>query len=384
VSLFQRAILTLDPELSTSLKPSANNYLLTADFDYFLPTELIAQVPTPRRDASRLLVFQRPGGQIQHCRFPDLAELLKPGDVLVLNDSRVIPARLRGMNSRTGGQFEILLVEENSTNDWWAMMRPGKRARVGTRIEIRNLRGKNSGQHAVVTGTNAEGHRRVVFEGTADIIGELPALGEIPLPPYINRTGPANREEDRLRYQTVYADSAGSIAAPTAGLHFTEELLQRLQQRSVGVARVTLHVGPGTFAPVKSETIQGHTMHEERYWLPAETVGQIETARAAGGRVVAVGTTTLRVLESVAAANSGRLVPGAGRTGLFIYPPGTFHYVDALLTNFHLPKSTLLMLVCAFASPGSVEGRERMLAAYAEAVREHYRFFSYGDAMLIL
>jgi S-adenosylmethionine:tRNA ribosyltransferase-isomerase len=223
-----------------------------------------------------------------------------------------------------------------------------------------------------------------VFEGAANILEELSALGEIPLPPYINRASLENMEEDRVRYQTVYADPAGSVAAPTAGLHFTEDILEQLRGCGVGVAFVTLHVGLGTFAPVKSGTLEGHPMHEERYWLGAETARQIESARAAGGRVVAAGTTTLRVLESVAEANGGRLVPGSGRTRIFIYPPRAFRAVDALLTNFHLPKSTLLMLVCAFASPGSLSGRERMLAAYAEAVRERYRFFSYGDAMLIL
>jgi S-adenosylmethionine:tRNA ribosyltransferase-isomerase len=356
----------------------------TADYDYFLPPELIAQVPAPQRDASRLLVFRRPDGQIEHRGFSDLVELLRPGDILVLNDSKVIPARLRGRNSRTGGHFEILLVEENATNDWWAMLRPGKRAREGTRIEIRNLRGETTGIQAVVTGANAEGHRRIRFEGATDIHGELAALGEIPLPPYITRAGLERMEEDRMRYQTVYAGAAGSVAAPTAGLHFTEAILRRLKDRGVDVAFVTLHVGLGTFAPVKSDTVENHIMHEERYRLSPETAGRIESARAAGGRVVAVGTTTLRVLESVAAANAGRLAGGSGRTRIFIYPPKAFLAADALLTNFHLPRSTLLMLACAFASPGSTTGRERMLAAYAEAVRERYRFFSYGDAMLIL
>ena len=309
---------------------------------------------------------------------------LKSGDVLVLNDSRVIPARLRGRNSRTGGHFEILLVEENGPNDWWALVRPGKRAREGTRMDLCNPRGETAGIQAVVAGTNEEGHRRIVFEGAANILGELPRLGEIPLPPYITRSGLEKMEEDRLRYQTVYAGAPGSVAAPTAGLHFTEEFLGRLRERGVGVVFVTLHVGLGTFAPVKTGTLEAHTMHEERYWLSAEAADKIASARAAGGRVVAVGTTALRVLESVAAVHDGRLPAGAGRTRIFIYPPKIFQATDALLTNFHLPKSTLLMLVCAFASPGSVDGRERMLAAYAEAARERYRFFSYGDAMLIL
>jgi S-adenosylmethionine:tRNA ribosyltransferase-isomerase len=358
--------------------------MLTSDFDYSLPPELIAQFPTPQRDGSRLLVFNRSGGGIEHRRFSDLLNFLKPGDVLVLNDSRVIPARLRGVNTRTGGRFEILLVEENAPNDWWALMRPGKRAREGTRIGICNLRGELSGIRAEVAGANEEGHRRLRFAGAPDISAELPGLGEIPLPPYITRSGLEAMEEDRRRYQTVYAGPGGSVAAPTAGLHFTEEFLDRLRQHGVNTVFVTLHVGLGTFAPVKSETPGGHAMHEERYWLGAETAAKIASARAAGGRVVAVGTTALRVLESVAAAHGGGLAPGAGRTAIFIYPPREFRAVDALLTNFHLPKSTLLMLACAFARPGSVDGRARMLAAYAEAVRERYRFFSYGDAMLIL
>jgi S-adenosylmethionine:tRNA ribosyltransferase-isomerase len=358
--------------------------MLTANFDYVLPPELIAQAPVDPRDASRLLVFDRSHSQIQHRAFLDLLEFLEPGDLVVLNDSRVIPARIRGLNSNSGGKFEILLVEENARNDWWAMMRPGKRASKGTHISILDLHGQATPFQALVANVNEEGHRRLLFKGAANILDELPALGEIPLPPYINRPSLGSMEEHRIRYQTVYAQAAGSVAAPTAGLHFTTEMLQRLRGRGVGIAFVTLHVGLGTFAPVKSDTLEGHTMHEERYWLNAETVRQIEVVRAAGRRVVAVGTTTLRVLEGVAARNSGKLAEGCGSTGIFIYPPWTFQIVDALLTNFHLPRSTLLMLVCAFASPGSTAGRARMLAAYAEAVRERYRFFSYGDAMLIL
>jgi S-adenosylmethionine:tRNA ribosyltransferase-isomerase len=362
----------------------------TSDFDYPLPPALIAQEPAPRRDQSRLMVVSRGGGSLAYHHFADLPQLLRPGDVLVLNDSRVIPARLRGVNARTGGHFEVLLLEENAPNDWWAMMRPGKRARVGTELVFAE-RGPAGGPplgdpalHARVVGVNEEGHRRLVFTGTADLWKLLETLGEVPLPPYIERGVPNLRPEDRDRYQTVYARHDGSVAAPTAGLHFTEALLERLRRTGVEVCCVTLHVGLGTFAPVKVETLAAHVMHEERFEVCPETARQVNAARQSGRRVVAVGTTAVRVLESLAASHEGRMVPGVGRTRIFIHPPYSFRVVDALLTNFHLPRSTLLMLVSAFASPGTVEGRRLILAAYAEAVRERYRFFSYGDAMLIL
>ncbi len=355
----------------------------TADFDYNLPPELIAQQPPAVRGGSRLLVLDPSTGAIQHRQFSAFPSFLRPGDVLVLNDSRVVPARLHGVNAVTGGRFELLLLEENGSNDWWAMMRPGKRARTGTRIFLENRRGERTSCIARVVEANAEGHRRVVFEGVQDIFSILDDIGEVPLPPYIVREAGAN-EEDKERYQTVFAETPGSVAAPTAGLHFTEELLATVRKLGVSVCFLTLHVGLGTFAPVKCEEISDHPMHEERYELPVETVEAIERARRQGGRVFAVGTTSVRVLESVAAANDGRLVPGRGRTRIFIYPPFRFRAVDALLTNFHLPKSTLLMLVSAFADPGGLAGRELVLKAYAEAVREKYRFFSYGDAMLIL
>jgi S-adenosylmethionine:tRNA ribosyltransferase-isomerase len=349
----------------------------TADFNYNLPPELIAQHPASRRDESRLLVLHRSGGNVEHRQFRDLLEFLCAGDVLVLNNSRVIPARLRGTNARTSGQFEILLLEENKTNDWWAMLRPGKRARTGTQIALRdpNVR-------ATVVKVNDEGNRRLQFSGTPDIGRELERLGETPLPPYIQR----QRElpEDRERYQTIYAETNGSVAAPTAGLHFTDELLAEIRARGVAVCFVTLHVGAGTFLPVKTETITAHKMHEERFEIGEDTVRVVNEAKATGRRVVAVGTTTVRVLESVAAQHGGKLAPDTGRTRIFIYPPFDFKITDALLTNFHLPCSTLLMLVSAFASPGGTGGRETILSAYAEAIRERYRFYSYGDAMLIL
>ena len=356
----------------------------TADFDYELPPELIAQAPAPQRDQSRLLVLHRDSGRIEHRHFRDLLEYLRPGDVLVLNDSRVIPARLRGVNAETGGRFEVLLLEEVAVNDWWVMLRPGRRARVGTRISFRDLRDRPSPVYATVIETNAEGHRRLNFSGAHDISEVLDAMGEVPLPPYITRPDTSVMEQDRQRYQTVFAGPAGSVAAPTAGLHFTEALLAEASARGVQVRFLTLHVGLGTFAPVKAETLAGHTMHEERFDLSIATARAINEAKAAGRRVITVGTTTVRVLETLAAQAAQTLPGGAGRTSVFIYPPCGFKVADALLTNFHLPRSTLLMLVSAFAAPKSIAGRDMVLAAYAEAVRERYRFFSYGDAMLIL
>ncbi|HTY87379.1 MAG TPA: tRNA preQ1(34) S-adenosylmethionine ribosyltransferase-isomerase QueA [Candidatus Acidoferrum sp.] len=354
----------------------------TADFHFDLPQDLIAQHPAPRRDESRLLVLHRGGGGLEHRQFRDLPDFLRAGDVLVLNDSRVIPARLRGTNLRTGGLFEMLLLEENGRNDWWAMVRPGKRARPGTHIACRAPDGTVTAIRATVVETNREGHRRLFFSGAADIGNELDRLGEVPLPPYLQRVMPS--AEDRERYQTVYAQAAGSVAAPTAGLHFTPGLLAQIQARGVSVCFATLHVGPGTFQPVKTGTLTAHRMHEERFELGAETARIVNEAKNAGRRVWGVGTTAVRVLESVAAQNGGKLAKTSGKTGIFIYPPFSFQIVNALLTNFHLPRSTLLMLVSAFAAPGETSGREMVLAAYAEAIGRRYRFFSYGDAMLIV
>src|SRR5579872_434160 len=284
----------------------------TADFDFVLPPELIAQAPLPERDQSRLLVLERDSGQIIHRHFHDFTNYLRPGDVLVLNNSRVIPARLRGVNARTSGQFEVLLLEENGVNDWWVMLRPGKRARVGTKIFFRDPAGKAAAAHATVSDVNDEGHRRLKFSGVENIAGLLDTLGEIPLPPYIARAGPADLAADKLRYQTVYAAPAGSVAAPTAGLHFTEKLLAEIRARGVRVCFVTLHVGLGTFAPVKAETLENHIMHEERYELSDETTHAINDAKNSRGRVFAVGTTTVRALEHIASQNSGRLVSGGG------------------------------------------------------------------------
>jgi S-adenosylmethionine:tRNA ribosyltransferase-isomerase len=309
-----------------------------------------------------------------------LLEYLRPGDVLVLNDSRVIPARLRGRNLRTGGKFEVLLLEENAANDWWAMLRPGKRARPGTIIEILDRNGHASSIRAAVLASNADGHRRLQFSGPQNVLTELDALGEVPLPPYLIRR--ADQPEDRSRYQTVFARADGSVAAPTAGLHFTPEFLEKIRGHGVKVCFVTLHVGAGTFAPVKAAAVAGHIMHEERYEVGTETARLI-TEAGPEAKIFAVGTTSLRVLESVARANGGRMVAGPGRTRIFIYPPFQFQIVGALLTNFHLPRSTLLMLASAFAAPGETRGRDRLLEAYQEAITRRYRFFSYGDAMLI-
>jgi len=355
----------------------------TADFHFDLPPELIAQQPAPCRDQSRLLVLHRTGQRMEHRPFQELADLLRTGDVLVLNNSRVLPARLHGINPLTGGKFEILLLEENQVNDWWAMLRPGKRARVGTKIQLLEKTGMASKFFAEVTAFNEEGHRRLKFSGPANLFDELERLGEIPLPPYIERHG--EQAGDRERYQTVYAAAAGSVAAPTAGLHFTPELLENLRARGVEICFVTLHVGAGTFLPVKAENVADHRMHAERFEIGAATVSAVNAAKASGRRVIAVGTTATRALEAVARQNAGNLNVYAGKTDIFIFPPAGFQIVDALLTNFHLPESTLLMLVSAFAAPGEKSrGRELVLAAYAEAIRQHYRFFSYGDAMLLL
>jgi len=355
----------------------------TADFHFDLPPELIAQQPAARREGSRLLVLQRKSGKVEHRQFPELLDFLNPGDVLVLNNSRVIPARMHGKNLQTGGKFEVLLLEENAVNDWWTMMRPGKRAQIGTQIQLQDKNGAATKIIATVIGVNADGHRRLQFSGCKNIFQELEQLGELPLPPYIERHGESPGDKDR--YQTVYAQPAGSVAAPTAGLHFTPEILEKIRARGIKICFVTLHVGAGTFLPVKTENIADHKMHAERFEVGMETVSAINEAKSNGHRVIAVGTTVTRTLESVARLNGGKLNFYAGKTDIFIFPPAQFQIVDALLTNFHLPESTLLMLVSAFAAPSEVlRGRELILQTYAEAIRERYRFFSYGDAMLIL
>lgn len=358
--------------------------LCTRDFDYALPPELIAQHPAPQRDQSRLLVLNRGNGRKVHQRFPNLVDHLRADDLLVLNNSRVIPARLRGFKHGSGGQIEILLVEETRLNEWWVMLRPGKRVRPGSRIDFINHDGSPAPLTAEVAEKNEEGHCHLKFAGAGNVLDVLDSLGEIPLPPYISREPGASSPEDRERYQTVYAEARGSVAAPTAGLHFTPKLLDQITSLGVQIRYVTLHVGLGTFAPMKVSRIAEHQMHAERFEISPDTVSAIKETKKRGGRVIAVGTTTVRVLESVAAQNGGDVAAMRGTTSIFIYPPYHFHVVDCLVTNFHLPQSTLLMLVSAFASPGEMRGRELMMDTYAEAVREKYRFFSYGDAMLIL
>jgi S-adenosylmethionine:tRNA ribosyltransferase-isomerase len=339
-----------------------------ADFDFQLPEPLIAQAPVSPRDASRLLVLP-PAGPVDHRAFADLPALLAPGDLLVFNDTRVIPARLLGVKEGSGGKVEMLLVDPlggELPRRWRALGKAGKAIRQGARLRFGEL-------EAEVERVEGEGFYTLLLdrEGPA-LEAALASAGRLPLPPYIRREPNA---EDAERYQTVFAKRPGSAAAPTAGLHFTPAVLERLEARGIARAAVTLHVGPGTFLPVRGDTLEGHRMHEERFEVGEATVEAVAACRARRGRVVAVGTTAVRTLES--AFRDGRLHPGAGRTALFVRPGYTFKVVDGLVTNFHLPRSTLLMLVCAFG------GRERVLAAYQEAVSCRYRFFSYGDAMLV-
>jgi S-adenosylmethionine:tRNA ribosyltransferase-isomerase len=364
--------------------------VLTRDFDYFLPEELIAQQPPAERGGSRLMVIPSEGFEVKHTVFAHFSEFLRAGDILVLNDSRVFPARLRGQNAKTGGVFEILLLEETAPNEWWTMVRPGKRARVGTEITILSPHQRPTDVSAVVLNANDEGHRHLRFSRSSGapgadfrLVDVLDELGEVPLPPYIKRDAGESSSQDRSRYQTIYANQQGSVAAPTAGLHFTESTLAEIRAKAVEVCFVTLHVGLGTFAPVKAERVEEHAMHFERFHVSDAVAQTINAAKREGRRVIAVGTTSVRVLETLARDHDGKIVSGMGRTNIFIYPPYNFRVVDALVTNFHLPCSTLLMLVSAFAAPGEMTGREKILAAYAEAVRERYRFFSYGDAMFI-
>jgi S-adenosylmethionine:tRNA ribosyltransferase-isomerase len=339
----------------------------TADFDYELPPGLIAQAPLPERDASRLLVLDRAAGAISHRTFADFPAFPAPGDVLVINDSKVIPARLPARR-RGGGAAEVLLVTREAEGTWRALVRPGARIRPGASLDL------GGGDRAEVLAALEGGQRRVRLEGPGGEDAIIARRGQVPLPPYIAR---APESADRERYQTVYAAVPGSVAAPTAGLHFTPAILARLVERGVAVARLTLHVGPGTFRPVTADDTAQHRLDPEAYDVPEDAARAIAAARGRGGRVWAVGTTVTRTLET-AAANDGAVRAGAGWTSLFIRAGHSFGVVDRLLTNFHLPRSTLLMLVCAFA------GRDLVMRAYGEAIRQRYRFYSYGDAMLIL
>lgn len=339
-------------------------------FDYELPPELIAQEPAEPRDASRLLVLDRGRGSWQDRVFSDLPDLLRPGDCVVVNQSRVIPARLLGTAVEGGGAVELLLLRPLAEERWEALVRPGRRCRVGARVAL-----AGGAARARIVGQSVAGARVVEIEGPWPVRELLERYGLPPLPPYIVRHD-APKPEDRERYQTVYAREEGSVAAPTAGLHFTPELLARLGRRGVAVHYLTLHVGPGTFRPLRTPQIDEHRMEAERIEIPEATARAVAEARREGRRVVAVGTTTTRALEW-AVGHEGRLREGAGEADLFIRPGHRFRVVDALVTNFHLPRSTLLVLVAALA------GRALILEAYRHAVAARYRFYSYGDAMLI-
>ena len=339
----------------------------TADFDFYLPDELIAQTPLERRDASRLLVLDKETGETRHMHFYDLPGLLRPGDCLVLNDSRVLPARLLGRREPGGGAVEVLLLTDRGDKVWECLVRPGRKLKPGTRVSF-----GDGLLHGEVLSVEEGGNRLVRFDYQGIFLERLERLGKMPLPPYIKA-----ELQDPERYQTVYSREVGSAAAPTAGLHFTKELLDQIAAKGVRICYVTLHVGLGTFRPVKAEDIADHEMHSEYCMVPEETARVVNETKAAGGRVICVGTTSCRTVESMA-GEDGVLMPGGRWTNIFIYPGYRFKVLDCLVTNFHLPQSTLVMLVSALA------GREHILAAYQEAVEQKYRFFSFGDAMMIL
>ncbi len=344
------------------------------DFDYDLPQELIAQTPAEKRDFSRLMVVHRSTGEVEHKHFYDIIDYLKEGDCLVLNNSKVLPARLYGKKEGTGANIEFLLIKRIEGDTWETMVRPGKRLKPGDTVSFSD--DKLFRAHIIDYGD--DGTRIVRFEYAGIFLERLEELGKMPLPPYIERE---NNSEDKERYQTVYAKNEGSVAAPTAGLHFTEELLEKAKAKGVKLAYVTLHVGIGTFRPVKVENIEEHHMHFEEYYVDEETADIINQTILAGGRIVSVGTTSTRTVESAAEFDeaSGKYLvkAGHGSTGIFIYPGYEFKIIKSLITNFHLPKSTLLMLISALYN------REDILRVYKIAVQERYRFFSYGDAMFI-
>lgn len=341
-------------------------HLTTEDFNYELPEELIAQNPAEKRDHSRLMAINRKSGEIKDTFFYHIIDYLKPGDLLVMNNTKVLPARIFGRKKETGGRVELLLLKRLDDHRWETMVKPGKKAKPGTVIVF------DQGLEGTIEQI-VDGGLRIIrfdYEGVFEEI--LDAIGTMPLPPYIHET-----LKDQSRYQTVYAEIDGSAAAPTAGLHFTPELLRKIEDMDVSTAKVTLNVGIGTFRPVKTDQIADHQMHSEHYCLPSETADAIAKTKAEGGRVIAVGTTTVRTLESVAQKHHGEIVADSGNTDIFIYPGYDWQVVDALITNFHLPKSTLLMLVSSFYD------REKVLLAYQHAVAENYRFFSFGDAMFL-
>ena len=338
----------------------------TSDFYYDLPHELIAQTPIEKRDTSRLMTLDRATGAVGHHHFYDLPDFLRPGDCLILNNSRVLPARLVGQRLPGGGICEVLLLNDRGENIWECLVRPGRKLRKGTKLSF-----GNGELTAEIVEQLEEGGRLIRFDYEGIFLEVLEHLGRMPLPPYIKE-----ELQDQERYQTVYSKVLGSAAAPTAGLHFTPELLDIIQRKGVRIGYVTLHVGLGTFRPVKEDAIEDHPMHSEYCTIPQETADLINETRASGGRCICVGTTSCRTLESWA-ADDGHMEARSGWTDIYIYPGYKFKVMDGLVTNFHLPESTLIMLVSAFA------GREHVLAAYEEAVREKYRFFSFGDAMFI-
>jgi len=356
--------------------------MLTAELDYDLPARLIAQYPPRERDAARMLVLERGVEGCRHRHFTDLPGYLRAGDLVVLNDTRVFPARLVGQWCDTGGMVELLLLElaqgsgDGREDLWEALCGSGRRARAGQVASF----GGGALTAEIVRPADSGGLVRVALRGAAPLAELLARHGRTPLPPYIARraAAPGVAALDRERYQTVYARQVGAVAAPTAGMHFTNDMLNDLARAGIAIATVTLHVGPGTFQPVKTERIEDHRMHEERYEVTAAAAAAINACRARGGRILAVGSTTVRTLETMAADHDGRAVACAGRSRLFIRPPYRFCFSDRMLTNFHLPRSTLLVMVAALA------GRERVMAAYREAIALEYRFYSYGDCMLIL
>ena len=339
----------------------------THDFYYDLPKERIAQTPVEPRDHSRLLVMDRFTGEMEHRHFYDIVDYLRPGDLLVINDSRVLPARLYGYKEDTGAHMELLLLEQKENMVWECLAKPGKKAKPGVKLIFGD--GLLTGE---VVDVKEDGNRMVKFTCNGNFYSVLDQIGQMPLPPYITE-----KLQDKERYQTVYSKELGSAAAPTAGLHFTPELMDKIRAMGVDFASVTLHVGLGTFRPVKAQEVAEHKMHSEHCLLPKETAEKILKTKANGGRVIAVGTTSCRTLESVATF-TGQIQPWEGYTDIFIYPGYEFKVLDGLITNFHLPESTLIMLVSAFA------GREHILHAYEEAVKLEYRFFSFGDACLFL
>jgi S-adenosylmethionine:tRNA ribosyltransferase-isomerase len=342
-------------------------------FDYELPEELIAQTPLPNRTSSRLMSLNKATGEVGHHTFEQLQQFVNAGDLLVLNDTRVIPARLFGVKADTGAKIELLLLNNLGDDRWEVLAKSAKRARIGTEIHFFNSHNDSPELTAHVEEEQEMGGRIVRFRYSGIFHELLDRLGQVPLPPYIKQ-----QLEDKERYQTVYARHEGSAAAPTAGLHFSELFLQSLERQGVGIAYITLHVGLGTFRPVSVERVEEHHMHSEYYHIPEQAAAQIQATREAGGRIFAVGTTATRTLETAAREDGGPIQACQGWTDIFIYPGYRFKLIDGLLTNFHLPKSTLMMLISALA------GREHVLNAYREAVRERYRFFSFGDAMIII